>query len=81
MSNGIHETTEAQPQTRLIPVNAWKDYHPYPSTASLRNLIFHGRTNGFDACIRRVGRRVLIKEDAFFAWVDQQDAKTRGGDQ
>jgi hypothetical protein len=78
MSEAIEPATAASP-TRLIPVNAWNDYHPWPSPAGIRNLVFHGGTNGFDACIRRVGRRVLIKEDAFFAWVDQQDAIANGG--
>ena len=28
--------------------------------------------NGFDTCVRRIGRRVLIDLDSFEAWVDQQ---------
>jgi hypothetical protein len=38
----------------------------------MRHLIFFAKSNGFDAVIRRVGRRVLIDEAAFFAWVDKQ---------
>jgi hypothetical protein len=35
----------------------------------MRHLIFFAKSNGFDAVIRRVGRRVLIDEAAFFHWV------------
>ena len=38
----------------------------------MRHLIFFAKSNGFDAVVRRVGRRVLIDEAAFFVWVDKQ---------
>jgi hypothetical protein len=58
--------------SRLIPVAAWANHHAWPPLGGLRHLIFHARRNGFDAVIRRVGRRVLIDEAAFFAWVSSQ---------
>lgn len=58
--------------TKLIPVSQWKEYHPWPPEGGLRHLIFHEKTNGFAAVIRRVGRRVLIDEAAFFAWVNKE---------
>ena len=58
---------------RLIPVTEWRKYHPWPSVAGLRHLIFHERSNGFSVCVRRVGKRVLIDEEEFFRWVDCGD--------
>ncbi|MFK7893811.1 MAG: hypothetical protein AB8B63_23545 [Granulosicoccus sp.] len=55
---------------KLIPVNQWKEHHDWPTLGGLRHLIFHAKSNGFSTVIRRVGRRVLIDEDAFFVWVD-----------
>ena len=55
---------------RLIPVPKWNLYHEWPPQGGLRHLIFYASTNGFHAVIRRVGRRVLIDEAAFFAWVE-----------
>jgi hypothetical protein len=52
--------------TRLIPVNDWQSYHPWPPTGGLRHLIFNERTNGFAAAFVRVGRRVLVDEAKFF---------------
>jgi hypothetical protein len=54
---------------RLIPVTKWPEYHPWPTVAGLRWLIFHAETNGFHVCVSRKGRRVLIWEQRFFDWV------------
>ncbi|WP_273361024.1 hypothetical protein [Simplicispira suum] len=60
---------------RLIPLTDWNQYHAWPPIGGLRHLVFFERTNGFDKVVRRVGRRVLIDEASFFAWVDS----TNGG--
>ena len=57
--------------TRLIPVPRWSDYHDYPTENALRHLIFQEKQNGFYKVIKRIGRRVLIDERAFFAWVEE----------
>ena len=59
---------------RLIPANDWAKHHEWPPLGGLRHLIFYAEQNGFSAVIRRVGRRVLIDETAFFAWVERQGA-------
>jgi len=60
---------------RLIPLSQWNRFHPWPPQGGLRHLVFHAATNGFSEVIRRAGRRILIDEGAFFAWVDKQNAK------
>ena len=55
---------------RFILVTEWHKHHPWPSTNTLRHLIFHKEKFGFDVCIRRLGRRVLISEKDFFAWLE-----------
>ncbi len=59
---------------RYIPLTHWPDHHPWPTVAGLRHLVFHAGTNGFDRVVRRVGRRVLIDEAAFMAWVEEQNS-------
>lgn len=63
-------------KTRLIPVKNWNDFHLWPPQGGLRHLIFHEKTNGFDAVVRRVGRRVLIDEAAFFVWAESKRRTT-----
>jgi len=60
-------------KTRYIPVTKWNEHHEWPPIGGLRHLIFNSEQNGFKAVIKRVGRRVLIDEAAFFEWVNNQE--------
>ncbi len=60
------------PNTRYIPVPNWEKHHEWPRIGGLRNLIFNKDKNGFDKVIKKVGKRVLIDEAAFFQWVANQ---------
>lgn len=64
--------------TRLIPATEWPHHHPWPPIGGLRHLIFNADSNGFSKVIRRAGRRVLIDEQAFFAWADSASCVKRG---
>ena len=64
-------TTASSSGTRFLTVSQWTEQHSWPPLGGLRSLIFHAASNGFDAVVRRIGRRVLIDEAAFFAWVDR----------
>lgn len=55
---------------QLCTVKQWAERHSWPPIGGLRHLIFNAQTNGFNKVIRRVGRRVLIDEAAFFDWVN-----------
>ena len=61
------------PEKNLLTVSAFTKKYPWPPAGGLRHLIFNEDVNGFNKVIRRVGRRVLIDEDAFFDWVDGQN--------
>ena len=57
---------------RLIPVPKFNDYHPDPTPAALRWMIFTNK-NDFNRCIVRRGKRVLIDEIEYFRWLDEQN--------
>ena len=57
---------------KLITIPNWNKHHEWPSMSGLRYLIFHANTNGFNSCIVRAGRRILIDEARFFEWLDNQ---------
>lgn len=65
-----------QSKTRYIPVAKFDQYHPWPTPLAIRNRI-HAARRGTDAdflkCIKKVGGRVLVDEEAFFAWLENQD--------
>jgi len=62
-----------QPSNRLIPVPEWNQHHSWPPQGGLRHLIFNEETNGFKRAFKRVGRRVLVDERAFFECVESQN--------
>jgi|ERR1700689_19337 len=69
-SNGIVSEYNKSKNQRIIPVTKWHMYHSWPSLNGLRFLIFNEKQNGLSCAITRVGRRVFIKEDDFFKWVE-----------
>lgn len=64
--------------TRLIPLTEWPNHHAWPPLGGLRHLVFFAESNGFAKVVRRVGRRVLLDERAFFEWVEERNARDGG---
>ena len=60
---------------RLIPVTDWNKHHIWPPIGGPRHLIFNKDKNGFDRVVRKCGRRVLIDEDAFFEWTNDNGGR------
>ena len=72
-------------QRVLRTVTQLCDEHKAFTPGSIRWLLFNGKTNGLEAsgAVVRIGRRVLINVDQFFAWIDGQQCVTsvaRGSD-
>ncbi len=69
--------TTATPESnrRLITIDAWPDFHPWPTANGLRFYVKHRHTNGLDkhGAVLRVGRRILIDSDRFHKWIDAQN--------
>lgn len=65
---GEHE----EDKKRLIPLVKWNDFHPFPTVSQLRWYRYNGHKNGFNKCLRKMGRRLFIVEDELFKWVDEQ---------
>ena len=78
-SDGTASTTAttpaAAPQGRLIALTDWPTHHPWPTVSGLRMMVYRAGETGADRWIKRIGRRILISEGAFFAWVEAQNAK------
>lgn len=68
--NNINKSEVQSP--RYIPATNWEDYHGWPRIGGLRHLIFNKDKNGFAKVVKKVGKRVLIDETAFFEWVANQ---------
>jgi hypothetical protein len=55
---------------RYYTVNQFCDKHPFITLGGLRANIFHAESNGLNNALRRIGRKILIDEDAYFDWLD-----------
>lgn len=47
--------------------------NPAFTEGGIRALIFRSKSNGFDSCIRRIGRKILISKSAFSQWIEIQN--------
>lgn len=56
-------------------VNQFTDKHTAFTKGGIRALIFNENTNGLAkaGAVIRIGRKVLIDETKFFAWVESQN--------
>lgn len=59
----------------IVPVSKFNDYIPYPSCASIRQLIYFNVDNFNEKVLRRVGKRLYINIPAFFEWVEETNSK------
>ena len=57
------------PSDRFLTVRQWTEQYPWPPLGGVRHLIFNAKHNGFGAVISRVGRRVLLSENAMLAFI------------
>lgn len=65
----------AQSAAVYATVNQFSDKHPAFTKGGLRALIFNENSNGLAnaGAVVRIGRKVLIDESKFFAWVESQN--------
>jgi len=40
------------------------------SHGAIRHILFYRRTNGFQKCVRKIGRKLMIKESDYIDWVE-----------
>ncbi len=60
-------------EKKFYTVAQWP--HSWPPEGGLRHLIFNAETNGFNKVVKRIGRRVLLDEAAFFQWIEDSNKK------
>ena len=58
-----------------LTVNQFTAKHTAFNIGGMRSLIFNEHQNGLakSGAIVRIGRKVLVREDLFFSWVESQN--------
>jgi hypothetical protein len=59
----------------LMKISKFSSKYESFSESALRHYIFNADRNGFSKAIKRIGRKVLIDEEEFFNWIEQQQNK------
>lgn len=78
MDHGTESEREQQSSgRRLHTVQQFCQAHPAFTPGGLRWLLFNRDINGLERAVVKVGRRVLIDEDKFFVWLDEQNDSVR----
>ena len=64
-----------QTTPNYLTVSQFVNQHLAFNTGGIRSIIFHEHQNGLaeSGAIVRIGRKVLIREDLFFSWVESQN--------
>lgn len=62
---------------RLIPLTKWPQFHEWPTAAGLRYYVFNAEYNGFTKVFKKVGKRILIDEQAFHEWVCERNENSK----
>jgi hypothetical protein len=61
----------------FITIRQLATRYPAFTEGGIRALIFRAKSNGFDSCIRRIGRKILISKSAFSHWIEAQNGEVR----
>jgi hypothetical protein len=74
METSIHLKATSNPPRTLLTVNQFTEKNPFATQGGLRFQIFNANQNGLveSGAILRLGRRVLIDEEKYFAWIESQ---------
>lgn len=60
-------------QSNYLTVSQFLQKHPCFTEGGVRAWIFNEHSNGFANCVRRIGRRVYLKPDLVFDWIEAQN--------
>lgn len=63
---------QANAKKTFLTVRQLSENYPAFKENGIRFLLFNSKTNGFESCVQRVGRRVLIDAEKFEQWVSSR---------
>jgi len=74
----MSNTENEQPVRNYLTVRQFLGKYKAFTEGGTRHLIFNAEKNGFAECIRRVGKKILIVEDAFIRWLENRNGGNNG---
>ena len=59
---------------RLLTIEQWPQFHPWPPIGGMRHIRFNADEKGATDCFVKKGGRVLVRERKFLEWASSNDA-------
>lgn len=69
---------DPNPVPVLLTVDGFCAKHPWARPGGLRHAAFFRDSNGFDECVVRFGRKLLLDEAKVFAWLRERGGSLSG---
>lgn len=81
MNTEIVKKVPTSDSPTFLTVNQFSTKHPFVTPGGLRFQIFNAKQNGLDkaGAVVRLGRRVLLDEEKYFAWIQSHQKVTDNG--
>ena len=73
MSNNLPPNSEHQTSDRLLTIDLWPQFHPWPPVGGMRHIRFNAEEKGATDCFVKKGGRVLVRERKFLEWAATND--------
>ncbi len=74
------DTHDKKKRPNLSTVGGLLKKYPWLTEGGIRHFLFHMNENGLHRAVKKMGRRILIDEDEFFNWIEEQSVRsTKGG--
>lgn len=73
----MHIHNESTQLDDFVTIRQLTTNNPAFTEGGIRALIFRADRNGFNSCIRRIGRKILISKSAFSRWIEAQNGDVR----
>jgi hypothetical protein len=68
----MKQEIEEKKRPSLLTVRRLLEKYQWLTEGGIRHFLFHMNENGLCRAVKKMGRRILIDEDAFFTWIEGQ---------
>lgn len=73
----MHHSNATPPLSSLLTVRLFAEKYPVFTKSILRSWVFYRTENGFEQCVVRIGRKLLINETSVFEWINRQNEESK----
>lgn len=65
-------------KSQFLTLEQFAQKNPWPQESTLRNLYYKRKSNGLEKAFIKVGRRIIVDEEMFFALIKSRKVSDSG---